>query len=104
ASGSTFTPVVRITEGNPYLMRLAIRRYLSTAVQLDALDKARAALPPVDDTVTHGEYALNLDSIAKTVGWRPNRTRSWTSPRPSRRAPPTGTPRRDTGRPTRSWP
>ncbi|MEV8363883.1 NB-ARC domain-containing protein [Streptomyces niveus] len=34
ASGTTFTPVVRITEGNPYLMRLAIRRYLSTRMPL----------------------------------------------------------------------
>ncbi|MGW8571285.1 NB-ARC domain-containing protein [Streptomyces niveus] len=43
ASGATFTPVVRITEGNPYLMRLAIRRYLSTRMPLpDVVDELTA--------------------------------------------------------------
>ncbi|MFF2642445.1 NB-ARC domain-containing protein [Streptomyces niveus] len=43
ASGTTFTPVVRITEGNPYLMRLAIRRYLSTRMPLpDVVDELTA--------------------------------------------------------------
>lgn len=45
----------------------AIVGELPMAVQLDALDKARAVLPPVDDTVTHGEYALRLDATAKSV-------------------------------------
>lgn len=45
----------------------AIVGTLPMAVALDAMDKARAVLPPVDDTVTHGEYALLLDSTAKTV-------------------------------------
>lgn len=45
----------------------AIVGNLPMPVALDAMDKARAALPDVDDTVTHGEYALLLDSIAKTV-------------------------------------
>lgn len=45
----------------------AIVGELPTAVALDATDRARAVLPPVDDTVTHGEYALRLDSIAKAV-------------------------------------
>lgn len=45
----------------------AIVGNLPTAVQLDAIDKARAALPDVDDTVTHAEYALRLDATAKTV-------------------------------------
>ncbi|WP_069625344.1 hypothetical protein [Streptomyces niveus] len=45
----------------------AIVGELPTAVQLDAMDRARAALPDVGNTVTHGEYALLLDAIAKTV-------------------------------------
>lgn len=40
---------------------------LPMAVAVDAMDKARAALPPVGATVTHGEYALLLDATAKTV-------------------------------------
>ncbi|MFF3332975.1 hypothetical protein ACFYWX_26055 [Streptomyces sp. NPDC002888] len=43
APGTTYTPVVRITEGNPYLMRLAIRRYLSTRMPLpDVVDELTA--------------------------------------------------------------
>lgn len=50
APGPTFTPVVRITEGNPYLMRLAIRRYLSTGMSLhhviDELTALESRMPP----------------------------------------------------------
>lgn len=45
----------------------AIVGMLPMAVQLDAMGKARAALPEVDDSVTHAEYALRLDAIVKTV-------------------------------------
>ncbi|MEV8353177.1 hypothetical protein ACFVTT_34085 [Streptomyces niveus] len=45
----------------------AIVGNLPMPVAMDAMDKARAALPPVGDTVTNGEYALRLVSIAKTV-------------------------------------
>ncbi|MET9555206.1 alpha/beta fold hydrolase [Streptomyces sp. NPDC006645] len=44
ADGATFTPVVRITEGNPYLMRLAIRRYLSTRMPLPDVVEELTAL------------------------------------------------------------
>ncbi|MEV8419238.1 hypothetical protein AB0P45_37680 [Streptomyces niveus] len=73
----TTAAVLRIQPGRPLYPRVldialgfgadAIVGELPTAVQLDALDRARAALPPVGNTVTHGEYALLLDSIAKTV-------------------------------------
>ncbi|WP_405611297.1 hypothetical protein [Streptomyces sp. NBC_01508] len=45
----------------------AIVGELPVAVQLNSLDRARAALPDVSDTVTHGEYALRLDATARTV-------------------------------------
>lgn len=45
----------------------AIVGTLPMPVALDAMDKARAALPPVGPDVTHGEYALILDATAKTV-------------------------------------
>ncbi|TXL90018.1 alpha/beta hydrolase [Streptomyces sp. IB2014 016-6] len=50
ATGTTFTPIVRITEGNPYLMRLAIRRYLSTGMPLhEVIDELTALESRVPD-------------------------------------------------------
>ena len=73
----TTAAVLRIQAGRPLHPRVldialgfgtdAIVGELPTAVKLNAMDRARAVLPPVDDTVTHGEYALRLDAIAKTV-------------------------------------
>ncbi|MEV8402603.1 hypothetical protein [Streptomyces niveus] len=73
----TTAAVLRIQAGRPLHPRIldialgfgadAIVGTLPMPVAVDAMDRARAALPPVDDTVTHGEYALLLDAIAKTV-------------------------------------
>lgn len=76
ATGDTFAPVVRITEGNPYLMRLAVRHYLSTGLPLhEVIDELTALESPMPDgtvpLAAHVKYHLfdrSLDEFDLTAG------------------------------------
>jgi len=74
APDSAFSPIVRITEGNPYLIKLIVRRYLSSGLPLERvvqdLIAAAGHLGSQKDSLAHGARDYLFDGSLKELDRR----------------------------------